>query len=143
MKRLFILDMVVDVVVRTALVFSLFLLFSGHNAPGGGFIAGLVAGVCLILRYIARGEQSMQELIRIRPEHLFGMGLLIALLAAAGGFAWAGGFLETAKIEVTLPVVGLVKATSALLFDTGVYLVVAGLTASLLASLGDDPEEAG
>lgn len=125
-------------VIRTALVFSLFLLFSGHNAPGGGFIAGLVAGICLILRYMSQGAASMLALIRLRPEQLLGAGMLVAILAGVGGFVWGGGFLASAEIEVVLPVLGTLKATSALIFDIGVYLVVIGLAASLVSTLGDD-----
>ncbi len=139
-RRVFILDVVLDVVVRTALVFSLFLLFSGHNAPGGGFIAGLVAGICLILRYIARGEEAMVALVRGRPDQLLGVGLLLAVAAGAGGWIWGNGFLESAKFEVEVPVLAVVKTTSALLFDIGVYFVVLGLVAALVAALGDDPE---
>lgn len=139
-RRLFILDVVLDVVVRTALVFSLFLLFSGHNAPGGGFIGGLVAGICLILRYIARGEDEMVSLVRARPDQLLGFGLLLAVAAGIGGWIWGTGFLESAKFEVSLPILGVVKTTSALVFDIGVYSVVVGLTAALVAALGDNGE---
>jgi multicomponent Na+:H+ antiporter subunit A len=139
-RRLFILDVVLDVVVRTALVFSFFLLFSGHNAPGGGFIAGLVAGICLILRYIARGEEAMVALVRARPDQLIGFGLLLAVAAGAGGWIWGSGFLESEKFAIELPVLGVVKTTSALVFDIGVYSVVLGLAAALVAALGDDKE---
>lgn len=139
-RRLFILDVVLDVVIRTAVVFSLFLLFSGHNAPGGGFIAGLVAGICLILRYIARGEDAMVALVRARPDQLFGFGLLMAVAAGIGGWIWGSGFLDSAKFEIEVPVLGVVKTTSALLFDIGVYAVVLGLAAALVAALGDDKE---
>jgi multicomponent Na+:H+ antiporter subunit A len=142
MNRVFILDMVVDVVIRTALVFSLFMLFAGHNLPGGGFIAGLIGGICLILRYIARGAGSMRQLIRVRPEQLLGAGLFVAILAGAGGLLWGQGFLDADSAEFVLPVLGAVKMTSTLVFDIGVYLVVVGLAASLLVALGDDTEEA-
>lgn len=141
-RRLFILDVVLDVVVRTALVFSLFLLFSGHNAPGGGFIAGLVAGICLILRYIARGEEAMVALVRARPDQLLGFGLLLAVAAGAGGWIWGSGFLESTKFQIEVPLLGVVKTTSALVFDIGVYLVVLGLAAALVGALGDDEEQA-
>ena len=140
-RRLFILDVVLDVVVRTALVFSLFLLFSGHNAPGGGFIAGLVAGICLILRYIARGEEAMVALVRARPDQLLGFGLLLAVAAGAGGWIWGLGFLESTKFQIEVPLLGVVKTTSALVFDIGVYSVVLGLAAALIAALGDDEEQ--
>ena len=34
---------------------GVFILLRGHNLPGGGFIAGLITGVVLILQYMAVG----------------------------------------------------------------------------------------
>ena len=36
---------------------AFFLLLRGHNEPGGGFIAGLVLAIGLILQYIANGQR--------------------------------------------------------------------------------------
>lgn len=134
----FVLDVLVDLVVRIALVFSVFLLFSGHNAPGGGFIAGLVAGIALVLRFIAGGRDAVQEALRVPPRGLLGTGLAIALLTGLAGWLWGDSFLETAKLEVELPVLGVVKATSALPFDIGVYVVVVGVASAMLSALGHD-----
>lgn len=138
--RLLILDTVVEVVIRTTLVFSWFLLFSGHNAPGGGFVAGLVAGICLVLRYVAAGRDGMSTLVRLRPDQLLGAGLGLALLTGAAGWLWGTGFLESAVYEIELPWLGAVKASSALIFDIGVFTVVVGLTAALIGALGDSEE---
>lgn len=134
----FVLDVLVDLVVRIALVFSVFLLFSGHNAPGGGFIAGLVAGIALVLRFIAGGRDAVQEALRLPPRGLLGTGLAIALLTGLAGWLWGDAFLETAKLEIELPVLGMVKATSALPFDVGVYIVVLGVASAMLSALGRD-----
>jgi multisubunit Na+/H+ antiporter MnhB subunit len=51
--------------------------------------------------------------------------------------------LEHHTWEFELAIIGKVKATSALIFDTGVLLVVIGVVATLLEVLGsegDDPE---
>lgn len=140
--RLLILDTVVEVVIRTALVFSWFLLFSGHNAPGGGFIAGLVAGICLVLRYVAAGRGEMNALVKVRPDLLLGIGMALALLAGAAGWLWGTGFLDSAVYQIELPWFGVVKAPSALVFDIGVFAVVVGLTAALVGALGDNEEPA-
>lgn len=141
-KPSFVLDVLVDLVVRTALVFSVFLLFSGHNAPGGGFIAGLVAGIALVLRFIAGGRDAVQDALRLPPRALLGGGLAIALLTGLAGWLWGDAFLESAKLEVELPVLGVVKATSALPFDIGVFVVVLGVASAMLSALGrEDTEE--
>lgn len=136
-----ILDTVLDMVFRTALVFSTFLLFAGHNAPGGGFVAGLVTGVALVLRYVAGGADEVDRVARAHETTLLGSGLLLAAGTGIAGWFTGGSFLHASKVEIDLPVLGALKATSALLFDLGVYLIVVGLTLSLLRSLGAAADE--
>ena len=139
----FVLDVLIDLVVRTALVFSVFLLFSGHNAPGGGFIAGLVAGIALVLRFIAGGQDAVQRALRLPPRALLGTGLAIAIVTGLAGWLWGDAFLESAKLEIDVPILGVVKATSALPFDIGVYVVVLGVGSAMLSALGrEDTEDA-
>lgn len=137
-RRLLILDTVLDVVLRTAVVFALFLLFSGHNAPGGGFIAGLVVGICLVLQFIASGSESMTTRLPLRPDQFLGIGLLMAVLVGVAGLSWGSSFLESDYFQMEVPLLGAVKASSALVFDIGVFLVVVGLTAALITAVGDD-----
>ncbi|MDX1448669.1 MAG: MnhB domain-containing protein [Acidimicrobiia bacterium] len=137
-RRSFVLDTLIDLVIRTALVFSVFLLFSGHNAPGGGFIAGLVAGITLVLRFIVGGPDAVRSALGVSAPGLLGGGLAIALLTGIAGWLWGDAFLESAKFEVELPVLGVVKSTSALPFDIGVFVVVVGVAAAMLSALGRD-----
>jgi multicomponent Na+:H+ antiporter subunit A len=139
--RSMIFDFVVDLIVRTALVFALFLLFTGHNAPGGGFVAGLVAGTALVLRYIARGKDAVLGFLPAAPHVLMGIGLTLAIATGMAGWIWGGAFLESAKFEVTVPVLGTVKATSALPFDIGVFIVVMGLVAAEVLAFGEGGED--
>ncbi len=136
--RSIILDGLVDLIVRTALIFSLFLLFAGHNAPGGGFVGGLVAGITLILQFVAGGRGRLKDILWGPPEVLMGIGLALSLFTGTLGWVWGSTFLESAKLEIAVPLLGVVKATSALPFDIGVYVVVVGLTAALLLSLGGE-----
>lgn len=129
-------DTVLDMVFRTALVFSAFLLFAGHNAPGGGFVGGLVAASAMVLRYVAGGAAEVDRVAPVHESTLLGSGLLLAALTGAAGWAIGGQFLYAGKVQVDLPVLGTLKATSALPFDIGVYLVVVGLGLTLVRSLG-------
>lgn len=140
--RSFILDTLVDVIVRTALVFSLFLLFSGHNSPGGGFVAGLVFGISLVLKYVAGSVSEMEEILPARAETLLGVGLSLALFTGVAGWAWGDAFLETTYVEAEIPVLGVIKATSALSFDIGVFSIVVGLVAALVVTFGTEDEAA-
>lgn len=136
--RSFILDTLVAMIVRTALVFSLFLLFSGHNAPGGGFVAGLVFGISLILQYVAGGIARMREILPMRAEALLGTGLFLSMATGLAGWVWGEAFLESSLLELELPLLGTLKASSTLPFDVGVFGIVIGLVAALVASFGTD-----
>jgi multicomponent Na+:H+ antiporter subunit A len=139
-RRSVVLETAVRLVFHTVLVFSLYLLFAGHNQPGGGFVGGLVAGAAFVLRYVAGGRAALKAAVPVDPGVPVGAGL--ALAAGTGMAAWVfgGQFLESGKVELTLPVLGYLKVTSALPFDTGVYLVVVGLVLGVLRTLGAEAE---
>lgn len=136
-----ILATLVRTIVRLALVFSLFLLFTGHNAPGGGFVGGLVASIALVISFVSRGPAIVTRFGPLTPEIILGVGLTVAALTGIGGWVWGEHFLETAKTTFTVPLVGPVAFTTALPFDIGVYLVVFGLAASILNTLGRVEED--
>ncbi len=138
--RSLILDTCVGAVFHTALLFSLFLLFAGHNAPGGGFVGGLVAGAALVLRYVQGGATQVRTAIAVGPEVVLGVGLTIALVTGGVPLFTGGQFLESAKVQADVPLLGTVKVTSALAFDIGVYLVVVGLVLTVLHTLGEDAD---
>lgn len=124
-------------VFHTMLLFSLFLLFAGHNAPGGGFIGGLVAGAALVLRYVAEGSEDLRRTAPVAPETVLGAGLVIAAGAGTAALATGRDFLTQGYLfSEELPGLGAVRIHSALVFDIGVFLIVVGLVLALLRSLG-------
>lgn len=142
MKPSVLVDVTVQIVFPAALVLSLYFLFAGHNQPGGGFVGGLVAGAALALRYVARGYPAVQAVVPVPPPVVAGIGLLVALGTAAVPLVLGDEVLESAKAAPELPVLGTVNLTSALVFDTGVYLVVVGLVMAVLDAFGGEPPEA-
>ncbi len=133
-----ILETGVGAVFHTALLFSLFLLFAGHNAPGGGFVGGLVAGAAFALRHVEGGADEVERATPVSPMTFMGVGLALAVATGAASWLAGGQFLESGKLELDIPVLGTVKVTSALLFDIGVYLVVVGLAVGVLTALGEE-----
>jgi len=119
-----------------ALLVSAYIFLRGHNLPGGGFIAGLITSVALILQYIASGMIWTQDRIPFRYHNVIGLGLLFATVAGAGSLAFGYPFLTTAFGYITWPVVGKFEVASALVFDLGVYLAVIGATLLALVSIG-------
>lgn len=119
------------------LIFSVFLLLRGHNDPGGGFVGGLVAAAALALYELAFGETETRRLLHVDPRYLIGIGLLLALVSGLVSVIWYGQpFMTGVWGEVELPALG--KPGTPLLFDLGVYLVVVGMTLTILLTLSEE-----
>jgi multicomponent K+:H+ antiporter subunit A len=119
-----------------ALLVSVHLFLRGHNAPGGGFIAGLVTAVALILQYMASGIAWTQRQWRQAFHPLIAAGVLIAVATGAGSLPVGHPFLTSAFGHVHLPLVGEFELASAMVFDLGVFLTVVGVIMLILANLG-------
>ncbi|WP_034620658.1 Na+/H+ antiporter subunit A [Cellulomonas sp. URHE0023] len=135
-RRSIIFEVVVRLLFHTMLVYSVFLLFSGHNAPGGGFAAGLVTGIALIVRYLAGGRYELGEAAPVQPGLLLGLGLFLSAGVGLVALLVGGSVLESWILDFHLPVVGDLHLVTSLFFDVGVYLVVVGLVLDILRSLG-------
>ena len=134
-----ILDVVGRLVVGLLLLFSLFLLWRGHNAPGGGFIGGLVAASGLIVHALAAGPAAMRELLRVDPRTLVLGGVLVAVVAGLLPVLGGQDFLKGLWVFVgaTETDKGLALGTP-LLFDVGVYLAVVGGVSGMIAALEEE-----
>jgi multicomponent K+:H+ antiporter subunit A len=116
-------------------VFSLHLLFRGHNLPGGGFVAGITLSVAMILQYMAGGTAWAEARLAIRPLRWIALGLLIALATGSGSLVFARAFLTSHTAHFRVPFVGEIHVPSALFFDLGVFALVVGATALILIAL--------
>jgi multicomponent Na+:H+ antiporter subunit B len=118
------------------LVFSLYMLLRGHNAPGGGFIGGLIAATGFVVYAIACGTQTARKALRFEPGNIAGAGLGIALLAGVMAALWGDSFFtgQWLFIGATAESKGLPLST-VLIFDVGVYLVVLGAILSITFAL--------
>ena len=114
---------------------SVYFFMRGHNAPGGGFVAGLVMSVALMLQFIVSGAAWTEEHLRIYPRRWIAIGLLLALATGGGAVALGFPFLTTHTAHLTLPVLGELHVPSALFFDTGVFALVLGATMLILTAL--------
>jgi multicomponent K+:H+ antiporter subunit A len=116
-------------------VISVFFLLRGHNAPGGGFVGGLVLATGFIVQYMVSGTLWIESRMRVHPQYAIGVGLLCA--GGAGIAAWLASrnFLSNLTWHGTLPLIGELHLSSTLLFDLGVYLLVVGATTLMLIAL--------
>ena len=141
-RRLAFVDVSVRVVFHAVLMASLWLLFAGHNQPGGGFVGGLLAGSAITLRYIAGGITEVRGRSRFRPWTVLGFGIVLAAGTAAIPLLAGGDVLEVGLKSLDLPLLGTAKVSSALAFDAGVYLAVVGMVLMAFEAFGDSPSEA-
>ena len=118
------------------LTVSIFLFLRGHNAPGGGFIAGLVLAVPLLIQYVIQGTASVESRFGFDYIRCIGMGLLIALLSGSASMLFGVPFLTSGHLDLHLPLIGDVPLASAIGFDIGVYLVVFGGAMLMLSMMG-------
>jgi multicomponent K+:H+ antiporter subunit A len=127
-------------VLPLAVVVSGYIFWRGHNLPGGGFIAGLVTAVALVLQFMALGQQRAESLLQAAGGRRFvqaiGIGLGIAWLTGVGAFAFGRPFLTSAFGHPVVPLLGELPLASAALFDLGVYITVVGSTLLTLTVLG-------
>ncbi|MGW8439001.1 DUF4040 family protein [Nocardiopsis sp. NPDC055879] len=115
-------------------LWSLYLLFRGHNEPGGGFIAGLVGGAGFALAYLA-APSDRDARIRLAYPAIIGVGVLVAALSGVLGFV-DGSFLKPLHADIPLAWGGHFHFTTAFVFDIGVYLAVVGVLLTALNELG-------
>ncbi|MBO8126084.1 MAG: Na(+)/H(+) antiporter subunit B [Firmicutes bacterium] len=134
----FILETVSKVVLFVILIFSFYLLLRGHNAPGGGFIAGLMTSATFILLYLALGPGARKQILPLNFRAFIPVGLLISALTGLVPLAGGKPFLTSAFGYADLPVFGEIEWATAMLFDFGVYLVVVGVTMSIISVLGEE-----
>lgn len=134
--RSIILSTAIRLLLPLLLIFSVFLLLRGHNEPGGGFVGGLVASAAIVLYALAEGVEQARRLLKVEPRLLIAGGILVALVSGTLPLLFGKPFLTGLWLPWTLPVLG--HAGTPLLFDLGVYLLVAGMVLMIVLSLMDE-----
>lgn len=120
------------------LLLSVFFLFRGHNEPGGGFIGGLVGASAFALYAIAFGVSRARRALRLDPRAFIGIGLLAATASGLAAAFVGLPFLTGQWAEVRLGGVEKLPLGSPVLFDIGVYLVVIGVTLTVILNLEEE-----
>lgn len=142
-RRSLMLEVTVRLLFPVVLLWSLFLLFSGHNNPGGGFAAGLVGGLALLLRYLAGGRAELRSAAPVSPGVLMGIGLFLSAGNGLVSMLVGGDVLQTWVYDIPIPLLGKLHLVTSVFFDIGVYFVVVGLVLDILTSLGAGIDEQG
>ncbi|MFD2035339.1 Na+/H+ antiporter subunit B [Belliella marina] len=116
-------------------LFSIFILLRGHYLPGGGFVGGLIASIAFVIHSFANGIDQTKSIIKFHPGFLMPIGLAIALMSGAAPLFIGESFMTGLWFEEPFSVIGMVG--SALFFDTGVYLVVIGVTLTIIFTISE------
>ena len=139
MKHSIILATTTRFLISVLLMFSFYLLLRGHNLPGGGFVGGLVGGASFALYGIAFGVSVAEKALIMKPRLLIGWGLVAAILSGLPGIFFGEAFLKGFWDDRYVPVIG--KLGTPLLFDIGVYMVVAGIILHIIFTLTGEQDE--
>ncbi|MFT3862466.1 Na+/H+ antiporter subunit A [Micropruina sp.] len=148
-SRSLIFEVVTRIMFTVMMLVSVYLLLAGHNAPGGGFAGGLVAGIALMVRYLAAGRRELDEAAPFDAGRLLGIGLAVAVFAAVTPALLGGKIFQSYDLELVIPgweylrtpwgdwtLFGQMHLVSSTVFDIGVYLIVIGVVLDLTRSLG-------
>lgn len=131
-----ILQTATRVLMPLLLLFAVFLLWRGHNAPGGGFVGGLVVAASFVLYAMAYGVDASRRALLVEPSRLLGGGLLTALASGVPGVLLGGPFMTAWWMRVGAGSAGFDVGTP-LLFDIGVFLTVIGVVLTIVFTLAD------
>ena len=147
--RSLVFEVVTRLLFGILMVASVYLLLAGHNWPGGGFAGGLVAGLALVVRYLAAGPKELDAAAPMDAGRLLGLGLFVAVGSAIAPAFFGGRIFQSFDVSFHLPwleavptpwgtldLFGGFHLVSSTVFDVGVYLVVIGMLLDLVRSLG-------
>lgn len=135
-RRSLMFEVVTRLIFHAVMLWSLYLLFTGHNDPGGGFAGGLVAGLGLTIRYLAGGAAELRAAMPVMPGALLGSGLFLSAGFGVVSMLAGGQVLQSWTFDIPAPLIGNIHIVTSMFFDIGVYLVVVGLMLDILRSLG-------
>ncbi|WP_170008042.1 Na(+)/H(+) antiporter subunit B [Bacillus fonticola] len=134
-------DIIFQTVTRVAVflivLYSLNLFFAGHYTPGGGFIAGLMTAAAIVLLLLAYDIKTVVKILPINYISMVGIGLLLAVGTSVSAILFGKPFLTHAYDYFQLPLLGKQTLHTAVAFDTGVYLVVVGVTLTIIQTIGE------
>lgn len=117
------------------LLFAVIALLRGHNQPGGGFIAGLLAGLSMVMKGYAYDIEVVIRQMKWPPLQFIAFGLLLILISALPSLFQGASFMKGYWLQLTIPGFGELKLGTPLLFDTGVFFSVIGITRMFFFSL--------
>lgn len=135
-----ILQSVTKVVVFIILTLGMYLFFSGHNAPGGGFIGGLVLASAFVLLLLAYDIETVKRGIPVDFKLVAAAGVLMVLLSGLVPIIFGDPFLNQTFAYFDIPFFGVMELSTVTFFESGVALTVVGVVVTIILSISEDVE---
>ena len=126
------------IVVFIILTFAIYLFFSGHDGPGGGFVGGLMLGSALVLLLLAFDIETITKGLPIDLKIVAAVGALIVVGTGAASLFFDKPFLNMSSFKLHLPLFSQVKFSTMTLFEAGVALAVVGVVVTIITSISKD-----
>ncbi len=133
-----ILQTTTKIVLFIILIFSVFIFFTGHYTPGGGFIGGLLTSGAIVLLLLAFDLKTIKKILPFNYMYIIATGLLFSIGTGAGAMLFNVPFLTHAYTHIDIPILGELSLHTATIFDLGVFLVVVGVTMTIIQTIGGD-----
>lgn len=133
-----ILRSIAKVVVFIILTLAVYLFFAGHNAPGGGFVGGLVLASAIVLLLLTYDIETVRHGVPVDFKLVAATGALIVLLTGIGAVIFGAPFLTQTFATFYLPFIGVKELSTVTFFELGVVLTVVGVVVTIILSISED-----
>ena len=133
-----ILKTVVRFVVFIVFTLGMYLFFAGHNAPGGGFIGGLVLGSGIVLLYITYDIETVHKGMPFDFKKVAALRVLLATGTAIASLFFDAPFLTQTDGYYDIPLLGEKHLSTVTIFEAGVALTVVGTLVTIILNISED-----
>lgn len=133
-----ILQTITKLVVFIILTLAFYLFFSGHNAPGGGFVGGLILASAIILLFLAFDIETVLRSLPIDFKLVAAIGVFLAVGTGLGSFIFQVPFLSQTILLLNVPWFGTVELSTVTIFELGVALTVVGTVVTIILTISED-----
>lgn len=125
-----ILTLAARILYPVMLLVAIWILFRGHNEPGGGFIGGMVAVSATAMLAVAHGASEAAGKLPGGPLRLTAGGVLLSLVSGLPALLLGLPYMTHLWASLPLGFTEL-KLSTVLLFDLGVFAAVWGALGGL------------
>ena len=119
-----VLDSAFRVIVPFTIIYGIYVLTHGEFSPGGGFQAGALLAVGVVLARLVQGENAKFNIKGTHAVMLAGLGAFLYAFTGILPMFFDGNFLEYSYLPVHLRETAEIHAFGILMIEIGVTLTV-------------------